>query len=428
MLCSLLIGAGYDAYVVYGTAPKKITTKDESRMECPFETNIDDPTSSDDEYKDDDEEKMKIPEIDKLKPVEGFDVSMKPTPMSNVDAEKKKAKEKAEAEAIRKENEITDDEPDYEKEDEYGRSRIHAWVLIKTSRNLDQPFFVEPSTGRRYNLNDSPYYSVDCLFNNKNFWINLDMQREIRDINFEFESDNTGEWEYVMMMSDDKKGDDEDGSEGEEAADEGLDGAGGADDEVLDMPPPWSPKLIVSKDKFGEVCSKGAKTLFYSKCKVEFFSDCREVDGLVKRVTLYEDYKKLIIKEIRSEFKNRRDKLIMRRRFPFKFKTIEHYESQKDAYWRKLIQIDDRVRKIYYYHHRRDNLIFRCEHVGKKIFQRYKGNPDNLVYRSVSFNNDMADGAQVFTIEDKNYNQHIKYKITKMTQHFELNHNKPADK
>jgi len=113
------------------------------------------------------------------------------------------------------------------------------------------------------------------------------MQREIRDINFDFESDNTGEWEYVMMMSDDKKGDDEDGSEGEDAAEEGLDGAGGADDEVLDMPPPWSPKLMVSKEKFGEVCSKGAKTLFYSKCKVEFFSDCREVDGLIKRVTIY---------------------------------------------------------------------------------------------------------------------------------------------
>ena len=137
VLCSLLIGAGYDAYVVYGTAPKRITTKDESRMECPFETNLDDPTSEDDEYKDQDEEKMKIPEVDRLKPVDGFDVSMKPVPMSTVDAEKKKAKDSADAEAIRKENDITDDEPDYEKEDEYGRSRIHAWVLIKTSRNLD---------------------------------------------------------------------------------------------------------------------------------------------------------------------------------------------------------------------------------------------------------------------------------------------------
>ena len=28
VLCSLLLGTGYDAYVVYGTAPKDITTKD----------------------------------------------------------------------------------------------------------------------------------------------------------------------------------------------------------------------------------------------------------------------------------------------------------------------------------------------------------------------------------------------------------------
>ena len=32
VLCSLLIGVGYKAYVVYGTAPKEITTKDESNM------------------------------------------------------------------------------------------------------------------------------------------------------------------------------------------------------------------------------------------------------------------------------------------------------------------------------------------------------------------------------------------------------------
>ena len=35
VLCSLLLGTGYDAYVVYGTAPKAITTKDESLMDCP---------------------------------------------------------------------------------------------------------------------------------------------------------------------------------------------------------------------------------------------------------------------------------------------------------------------------------------------------------------------------------------------------------
>ena len=35
VLCSLLIGAGYNAYVVYGKAPRAITTKDESNLSCP---------------------------------------------------------------------------------------------------------------------------------------------------------------------------------------------------------------------------------------------------------------------------------------------------------------------------------------------------------------------------------------------------------
>ena len=82
-----MIGAGYDAYVVYGTAPKRITTKDESRMECPFKTDLNDPTSSDDPYADSDEALMSIPVKDRLKPVENFDVSMKPAPVSKYDQE-----------------------------------------------------------------------------------------------------------------------------------------------------------------------------------------------------------------------------------------------------------------------------------------------------------------------------------------------------
>jgi len=36
-LCSLLIGVGYDAYCVYGYAPREITTKNEGLMKCPYE-------------------------------------------------------------------------------------------------------------------------------------------------------------------------------------------------------------------------------------------------------------------------------------------------------------------------------------------------------------------------------------------------------
>jgi len=53
----------------------------------------------------------------------------------------------------------------------------------------------------------------------------------------------------------------------------------------------------------------------------------------------------------------------MRRRFPYSFKTIEHYgSSEKQNYLKKLIQVDDQYRKMWYYHHRvHDNLIYREE-------------------------------------------------------------------
>ena len=74
------------------------------------------------------------------------------------------------------------------------------------------------------------------------------------------------------MLKNDKKGDDDDnGDDEEEDEEEG----GNGDEEVLDMPPPWSPKLFVDKEKFIELCPKGEKTLFYKKCKVEFFADCK---------------------------------------------------------------------------------------------------------------------------------------------------------
>lgn len=135
------------------------------------------------------------------------------------------------------------------------------------------------------------------------------------------------------------------------------------DEEVLDMPPAWSPKLIINKDQFIDLCPMGEKTVFYKKCKVDFYSDCTQVDGIIKRITLFEDFKRLIIKEIRSFYRNRRDKLILRRRFPYSFKLVEHYESSdKSHYWKKLIQVDGRYRKIYFYHHRnKDGLIYREE-------------------------------------------------------------------
>ena len=177
--------------------------------------------------------------------------------------------------------------------------------MQKGRRDLPDTFFIEPTTGRRYELSNAPYFSIECIFNNKNFWINLDSSRTIDEMNMEFEDDTSGEWEYVMLQPSDKKkhGDQEeegdDQHDDEEEDDEEENAGGDKDEEVLDMPPPWSPKLFINKDSFLDLCPNGEKTVFYNKVKVDFYSDCGQVDGLVKRITIFDDYKRLIIKEIR---------------------------------------------------------------------------------------------------------------------------------
>jgi len=80
------------------------------------------------------------------------------------------------------------------------KERIHCWVLLhKEKRENTEAFFIEPTTGRKYRVQDCPYFTIEAIFNNKNFWINLDPSRSIEEINLDFKEDTTGEWEYVMI-------------------------------------------------------------------------------------------------------------------------------------------------------------------------------------------------------------------------------------
>ena len=55
-MCSVLIGVGYDAYCVYGTAPRSITSKNESDLDYIF---INNGIKVDDEDNDKDNDELK---------------------------------------------------------------------------------------------------------------------------------------------------------------------------------------------------------------------------------------------------------------------------------------------------------------------------------------------------------------------------------
>ena len=57
--------------------------------------------------------------------------------------------------------------------------------------------FIEPSTGRIYDIKNSPYLLVDAIFNHTNFFIHMQARHKVDEIKFELYETIT--WEYVML-------------------------------------------------------------------------------------------------------------------------------------------------------------------------------------------------------------------------------------
>ena len=130
---------------------------------------------------------------------------------SHFDKEEQEEKEEKERQEFIKNTVIDDDMAEFERNDPFKHKRIHCWVLIKfntkgeNGEKKKELYFIEPSTGRIYDVKTSPYEQVDAMFNNYNFYINLHMEKKISEIDWNL---NKGaNWEFVMLNS--KDADDE---------------------------------------------------------------------------------------------------------------------------------------------------------------------------------------------------------------------------
>ena len=164
---------------------------------------------------------------------------------------------------------------------------------------------------------------------------------------------------------------------------------------------------------FYKVLSPTSICLFLKKkSKVDTYAPySQKKDGLIQKITFYEDYKRIRIREIRQFYQHRKDKLVLKRRYPFEFKVIEEYNPGNQFHWRQVIEIASRLRIIKYYHNRNiDGLIMREERIGQKTIEYYEGRDDKVIYRSMKFDAINSKGVQ---LDDKN--------VIKMTQKFDKN-------
>jgi hypothetical protein len=238
VLCSLLIGAGYDAYVVCGYAPKWITMNDESWEDPPsyaFEGRVGDESEDQKNGSNSssssgggggggggksgegskDEGKRASPR-GSPRGSHGYVVHDHGIPESEFLANIARVERNKEEMKKRKQKEEGDPDPnegreipDESKTDELYGQRYHAWVMVSPhKRELGGYFFIEATNGRIYPVESSPYFGIETLWNHRNYWVNMqgvnanDDPRKCADMGvgeFNYDLTNTENWEYVFI-------------------------------------------------------------------------------------------------------------------------------------------------------------------------------------------------------------------------------------
>jgi hypothetical protein len=179
LLCSLLIGCGYDAYVVCGYAPRHITLRDQSSTLFPMSNNQNDTIVKTKLKSEEEGDSLYIPiddsvktsefvahqeERKRLEMLDKFELWIEDLPPPPTTAQQ----------------EIIDDSI-------CGERRLHAWVMILAGqRDLKENYFFESSTGRAYSTTGSPYTVIDSVWNANNFWVLNKSDTKIADVRQHF--------------------------------------------------------------------------------------------------------------------------------------------------------------------------------------------------------------------------------------------------
>eukprot|EP00742_Colponemidia_sp_Colp-10_P003210 GILJ01003419.1.p1 GENE.GILJ01003419.1~~GILJ01003419.1.p1 ORF type:complete len:847 (+),score=152.98 GILJ01003419.1:62-2542(+) len=414
-LCSLLVGCGYDAYCVTGKAPLYITKRDQTKMECPY-VNGDAETPS-----------SYVPHQPKPSVERSDFVIPKRANLVSAFQTKVQLEEKHKAENAAKQATVEEDDyVEFEPVDPLHGQRLHAWVLLRAGkREISEPMFVEPSTGVSYPIEKAPYLQIDAVWNHQNYWVNVQNNKKVSDLSFDFSDSHN--WEYVMLEGLGSRKSDDHG-DGEQEDDDIIheNEKNAHEDQLLDMPPSWSRKLAVDRDAYQLKCPSGEKTILYKKAKVDRYAEHMQIDGLVLRVTLYRDIRRTIPKEIREYYSRRKDKLLRRFRFPTEGIVLEQFDEGRPSHLKELIEVEGQKREMKFYTSRLDGLVRREDVIGQKIVEEFQSRDDHLIYRSVSMvQGNRNAGSKQYTIQSGSLGD---LAIRKMTQKFSRNKDKDADK
>lgn len=415
VLASLLLGVGYDAYVVVGYAPRWVTECDQSHHRCPLLA---------EERLAAEREAAKAADASKAnaKKPSKYAIPEAAALESEFLASKRRAEERAvqEAQDVLAAAKLSDDSdapPPEEVDPIPPGKRVHCWVLVLAGkREVTESFFIEPSTGTKHAPGSSPYQGIEVLFNQRNYWTNMQQKSvsagSVKGCSFNLR--DASKWERMLEDSmfdgvplvpeGGAEGGGEAGSRGSiggasdglmpihgDAAPKGgaMDGVGDDEHLIPDAPPSWVRPLSLPRERFDLRCPKGAKTTQFHRCHLDIFAtygDSARWDGMVQRLTLFSDDDCSDVIECRECYERRKDRLRKRVLYPERDESIETFDRGA-LYGVREITIERKVGRsmLFFPESRLDGLVERKEEFGVKMVETFVNRDDNMTYRSVSY-------------------------------------------
>ncbi|XP_045298851.1 dynein regulatory complex subunit 7 isoform X1 [Leopardus geoffroyi] len=410
LLCSMLLGAGYDAYCVNGYGSQDMCQMDLTRDVCPLTVKHQEVVQ---------EEEKVPPKKYAIKPPRDL------TSRFQQEQETKKQKEiKAEEERRLREEEERLLDVEKAKTDPLHGLRVHSWVLVLSGkREVPESFFIDPFTARSYSTQDDHFLGIESLWNHKNYWVNMqDCWNCCKDLVFDL--GDPVRWEYLLLGTEKSHlsltEEEEDGLND----DDNVENLGKEDkDKSFDMPPSWVEQIEISPEAFETRCPNGKKVIQYKRAKLEKWAPYLNSNGLVCRLTTYEDLECTKTLEIKEWFQNREDMLELKHIDKSTGLNVDYFKPGHPQALRvhsyKSMQPETDRTMEFYDRARVDGLVKR-EETSKTMTEYYRGRSDFLSYRHVSF----GDRVKKLSLNSAESNPRP---IVKITERFARNPEQPAD-
>ncbi|XP_028050974.2 dynein regulatory complex subunit 7 [Monomorium pharaonis] len=377
LLTSLLLGQGYNAFVVSGYASREQVLCDVSRRTCPYLPKVE----------------QTQPPADKPKIVK-YQLKAPPDFRSQFLLElEERERAKTEAELQRQEVERQRMIAEFERPppDEYFGQRIHAWVVIlpedKGARNreITEPIFLEPSSGSSYNPADeetnSLYLGVESIWNDQNYWVNM-QPREKRCAEIDWDLSKVEFWEHLLPGEPRIERKD---------TDEIEEDVGVKQEKHLDMPASYVSEIRIQSLDYERRYPRGSKTIFYKKAKVELYAPYTRTDNLIQRVTVYKDYEYTTPLQSYDKYTNRSDYLTESRKDLVTDIVTDFFEKGRPDHCKAhcyLTSDSDSInneRTIDFYDSAQFDGLSRIEAGPLYLTQYYVDREDFLYYRRAEF-------------------------------------------